>query len=84
MDPDSCGEENDECSEKQCRRVAERFDKKSGGAAIEKRTLKDNEILEKCKEGEDACQDEEKNDALVEIAREESDREIECGPGSEC
>ncbi len=82
MDPDNCGEESDECSEKQCGRITERFDEKSGGAAVEKRTLKDNEILEKCKEGEDACQDEEEDDALIEITREESDREVECGQRS--
>ena len=83
VDPDNCGEESDECSEKQCGRITERFDEKSGGATVEKRTLKDNEILEKCKEGEDGRQDEQEDDARIEVTREESDREIECGPGSE-
>lgn len=83
MDPDGRGEESNECSEKQYGSIAERFDEKSGGAAVEKRTLKDNEILEKCKEGEDSRQDEQEDDARVEVTREESDREVECGPGSQ-
>ena len=68
MDPERCREDGDECSEKQCRCIAECFDEKSSGATIQKRTLKDNEILQKCKEGEDTRQDQEEDDTKIEVA----------------
>lgn len=79
MNPDGRRENGDEGSEKQYGRIAERFNKKSGRSAVKKRTLKDNEILQKCKEGERAYHDKEEGNARIEIAGKYPDRETEGG-----